>query len=149
MEVTDPIWSLLRFKGNDFFFVSPDASVYEALELMAGKHIGALPVMREGELLGIMSERDYARKVILKGRSSRSTSVEEIMTTRVVCANPGDTVDECMRIMTHQRIRHLPVREGNKVIGIVSMGDLVNWIITAQDAAIGHLHNYIAGTYPG
>ena len=148
MEVTDPIRSVLRYKGNDFFFIEPDASVYEALELMAGKHIGALPVMREGELLGIMSERDYARKVILKGRSSRSTSVEEIMTTRVLCAQPGDTVDECMRVMSRHRIRHMPIREGNRIIGIVSIGDLVNWIITAQDATIDHLHNYIAGTYP-
>jgi len=148
MEVTDPIRSLLRFKGNEFYCIGPEAPVYEALELMAGKHVGALPVMRDRELLGIVSERDYARKVILKGRASRTTLVEEIMTTRVECASPDDTVDECMRIMTRHRIRHLPVREGNRIIGIVSIGDLVNWIIMAQDATIDHLNNYIAGTYP-
>ena len=148
MEVTDPIRSLLRFKGNEFYCIGPEAPVYEALELMAGKHVGALPVMRDRELLGIISERDYARKVILKGRASRTTLVEEIMTTRVECASPDDTVDECMRIMTRHRIRHLPVREGNRIIGIVSIGDLVNWIIMAQDATIDHLNNYIAGTYP-
>jgi CBS domain-containing protein len=149
MHVTDPIRSVLEYKGHDVFSVDPQASVYEAIELMADREIGALLVMSEGKLVGLISERDYARKIILKGRLSRQTRVEEVMSSPVVCASPGDTVDDCMRIMTQSRIRHLPVADGGRILGVVSIGDLVNWIITAQAETIGHLHSYIAGTYPG
>ena len=148
MQITDNIRSVLDFKGHDVFSVDPQASVYEALEVMADKGIGALLVMVGGKLTGLISERDYARKIILKGRSSRETSVESVMTSPVVCASPEDTVDECMRLMTVNRIRHLPVSQGGCIVGMISIGDLVNWIITAQAETIDHLSNYIAGSYP-
>ncbi len=148
MEVSDPIRSVLEFKGHDVFFVDPQTSVYEAIETMADRGIGALLVMTGDKLVGLISERDYARKIILKGRSSRETRVEEVMSSPVVCARPDDTVDNCMRIMTTNRIRHLPVADNDRIVGILSIGDLVNWIITAQAETIGHLHSYIAGSYP-
>jgi CBS domain-containing protein len=148
MQITDNIRSVLDFKGHDVFSVDPQASVYEALEVMADKGIGALLVMVGGKLTGLISERDYARKIILKGRSSRETSVESVMTSPVVCASLEDTVDECMRLMTVNRIRHLPVSQGGSIVGMISIGDLVNWIITAQAETIDHLSNYIAGSYP-
>lgn len=148
MQVTDSIASVLEFKGHNVFNVEPEASVYEALELMADKQIGALLVISRGKLIGLLSERDYARKIVLRGRSSRETRVEDIMTSPVVCASPEDTVDECMRVMTINRIRHLPVAQGDRVLGVVSIGDLVNWIITAQAETIDHLNSYIAGAYP-
>jgi CBS domain-containing protein len=116
---------------------------------MSQKSIGAILVMTSGRLVGFLSERDYARKVILKGKSSRDTQIREIMSVPVITVTPGDTVDECMRIMTGNRIRHLPVMEGDRVIGIVSIGDLVKWIVSAQEEMIHHLHNYISGGYPG
>ena len=148
MQITDNIRSVLDFKGHDVFSVDPQASVYEALEVMADKGIGALLVMIGDKLTGLISERDYARKIILKGRSSRETSVEDVMTSPVVCASQDDTVDECMRLMTVNRIRHLPVAQGERVLGMISIGDLVNWIITAQAETIDHLNSYIAGSYP-
>ena len=149
MQVTDTIRSLLEYKGHDVWSVGPGASVYDAIELMSERDIGALPVMEDGKLVGLLSERDYARKIILKGRSSRDTRVEEIMTTPVITTSPDDTVDACMRTMTTHRIRHLPVMSGERVLGVVSIGDLVNWIITAQAETIDLLHSYIAGGYPG
>ena|SRR5438105_2838775 len=148
MEITDKIRSVLDYKGHDVFSVDPQKSVYEALEIMAEKGIGALLVMVGGKLTGLISERDYARKIILKGRSSRETRVEDVMTSPVVCASQDDTVDECMRLMTVNRIRHLPVAQGERVLGMISIGDLVNWIITAQAETIDHLNSYIAGSYP-
>jgi CBS domain-containing protein len=123
--------------------------VYEAIERMSAKHIGALVVLSAENLAGIITERDYARKVILQGRQSRETLVREIMTTPALFITPDHSIDECMRIVTSRRIRHLPVLEGDRVVGMLSIGDLVNWIITAQDQTIRHLHNYIAGAYPG
>jgi CBS domain-containing protein len=151
MKSVDTIRSILSRKGRELWSVAPTATVYEAIEKMSDKGVGALLVMSGGQLLGIISERDYARKVILKERSSKQTLVREIMTSSVITATPGDNVEDCMRTMTENRIRHLPVVDGGdfRVVGIVSIGDLVNWIITAHEETIGHLQSYIAGNYPG
>ena len=149
MKTLDTLDSVLRFKGRTVWSVAPTATVYEAIARMSEKSVGALLVLAEGRLAGIISERDYARKVILNDRSSKETHVWEIMTDRVFTASPDSTVEECMRSMTEHRIRHLPVLHGEKVIGIVSIGDLVNWTISAQEATIGHLQGYIEGRYPG
>ncbi len=149
MELTDRISRLLEHKGREVWAVAPEASVFEAIDMMSEKRVGALLVISDGELVGIISERDYARKVILKGRSSRDTEVQEIMTSPVITATSDLTVDECMRIMTAHRIRHLPVVEQGRVGGVLSIGDLVNWIISAQEQMIQHLHGYISGNYPG
>ena len=125
--------------------LAPTATIYDALTMMAEKGVGALPIVEEGRLLGILSERDYARKVLLQGRSSRDTAVTEIMSSPVVSVSPSQTVEECMHIVTDKRIRHLPVVENGRIVGIVSIGDLVNWVITAQRETIHHLEAYIAG----
>lgn len=148
MQVSDTVRTVLQHKGHDIWSVGPGTSVYDAVEMMSNRDIGALLVMEAGRLAGLFSERDYARKIILHGRSSRETRVEEVMTSPVITVNPDDTVDACMRTMTNHRIRHLPVLDGDRVMGVVSIGDLVNWIITAQEETIGHLHSYIAGDYP-
>lgn len=149
MKSVDTIESVLKLKGRQVLSVAPTATVYEAIEKMSEKGVGALLVMSEGRLTGIISERDYARKVILKDRSSKQTQVQEIMTTPVLTVTPADNVEECMRIITENRIRHLPVVERDRVVGIISIGDLVNWIITAHEETIGQLQSYIAGQYPG
>jgi CBS domain-containing protein len=143
------IASLLSNKDRRIWSVSPDATVYDAIELMAEKAIGALLVISEGTLVGIISERDYARKVILHGRSSKDTPVREIMTSSLITVTPEHTVDECMRIVTQHRIRHLPVLDGDRLVGVISIGDLVNAIIAAQAHTIDQLHTYITGRYPG
>ena len=145
--MTNTIRDILRYKGPDVWSVGPDSSVYEAVEVMAEKQVGALLVLSGNSLVGVISERDYARKVILSGKSSRSTRVSEIMSSTVIFAEPTDVVDECMKTMTEKRIRHLPVVENGNVIGVVSIGDLVRWIIFAQDHTIQQLQNYIAGKY--
>lgn len=149
MELTDEIRWVLRAKGDSIWSVSPRESVYDAIAAMAERQVGALPVMEGGRLVGIISERDYARRVILKGKSSKETQVAEIMTAPVVFVTPEATVGSCMRIMTVNRVRHLPVVEDGRVVGIVSIGDLVNWIISAQADAINQLNCYIMGKYPG
>ncbi len=136
---------LLDAKGHDVWSINPDASVFEAIELMATKSIGALIVIEEAGPVGIVSERDYARKVILKGRSSRQTPVREIMTTRVVYAKIDQTVEECMALMTEKRIRHLPVMDNNDLTGVISIGDLVKSIIDEQQFIIEQLEQYISG----
>lgn len=136
---------LIERKGRTLYSVEPEDPVLEAIRLMAEHHIGALLVMKGTELQGIISERDYARKVILQGRSSKETPVAEIMSTPVTFVSPQNTVGECMSIITKKRIRHLPVVENNKVVGIISIGDLVNWIITEQENTIRHLEAYISG----
>ena len=136
---------LLEDKGQHVWSVTPDSSVLEAIKEMADKQVGALLVLDHGKPVGIVSERDYARKVILQGRSSQETPVKEIMTTRVVCARPDLNVEECMAIMTDRRIRHLPVMEGDRVLGMISIGDLVKAIIADQQFMINQLERYIAG----
>jgi len=149
MKLTDTIGAALRHKGQDVWSVTPDSSVYEAIEMMSDKRVGALLVLSEGRLAGVISERDYARKVILQGKSSKHTPVREIMTSPVIFVNPGQTIDDCMHIMTENRIRHLPVVSGDRVAGVVSIGDLVRWIMSAQEDHIQHLEKYITGSYPG
>lgn len=146
--MTETVGQILKAKGSHVWWLPPEATVYEAIALMAEKRIGAVVVCEQGRPVGIVSERDYARKVILKGRSSKETLVREIMSSPLITVTPQHTVDECMRIMTTHRVRHLPVMEGERLAGIVSIGDLVNAIISAQAATIHQLRNYIAGKYP-
>jgi CBS domain-containing protein len=149
MRVVDTIDSVLKHKGSHVWTVPADATVFEAISLMAEKNIGALIVVHYGEIEGVFTERDYTRKVALHGRSSRDTLVSEVISDSLIVARPHDTVEACMRLMTENRIRHLPVLDEDRVVGIVSIGDLVNWIIGAQDFAIDQLESYITGAYPG
>jgi CBS domain-containing protein len=143
--VSNSVGSILRHKGPEVWSIDPGESVFQAISVMAERSIGALPVVAEGQLVGILSERDYARKVVLHSRSSKDTIVAEIMTTPVLSVGAHHTVEECMRLMTQKRIRHLPVLEHGKLIGIVSIGDLVRTVITAQGEIIQHLQEYISG----
>ena len=145
MKLLDRVDLILKGKGLQVYSITPDVTVYEALEKMAANGIGALVVMDGTDLVGIISERDYARKVILAGRSSKEMKVHEIMSSPVVTVNLKTTVDECMQQMTDMRCRHLPVVEGGRVVGVVSIGDVVRWIITAQDLTIRQLEDYISG----
>lgn len=146
MKVLDTVSAVLKQKGGEIWFIDPDATVYEAIEMMAEKGIGALLVMRDGKLVGVISERDYARKVILQGRSSRETRVKEIMSAPAITVPPDCTVDDGMRVMTEHRIRHLPiVNADGTVVGIASIGDLVKWIITSHEKTIEQLESYITG----
>ncbi len=150
MRITDTIGAILKHKGSvKILSIAPEQSVHEALSLMSKYDIGALMVMSGPRLLGILSERDYARKGILLGHHSRETQVQEIMTSPVRSVTPLHTVDECMTVMTDHRIRHLPVLEVDTVVGIVSIGDLVKWVISGQEHAIQALEGYITGAYPG
>jgi CBS domain-containing protein len=144
-ELATTIREVLKGKSRELFSTRPDATVYEAIEIMADKQVGALLVMEKDELVGIISERDYARKIILKGKSSKETPVAEIMTSSVLTVSPQHTVGDCMRIITENRVRHLPVLESGRVAAMVSIGDLVNWIITEQQQTIRHLEAYISG----
>lgn len=137
---------LLQAKEGVLWSVSPDTTVYDALKLMADKNIGALLVLEGSALVGIFSERDYARKVILKGKTSKETFVKEIMTPDVLYVRPNQSIEECMALMTNKRVRHLPVLEENKVLGVISIGDVVKAIISEQEFTIHQLENYITGS---
>src|SRR5258708_16116644 len=145
MNPTGSISEVLNPKGMTVWAISPNATVFEAIQMMADKNIGALLVMEHGRLVGIMSERDYTRKVALKGKSSRETPVKEILSGNLIHVTPSHTVEQCMRLMTDHRVRHLPVLDGERVLGIISIGDLVNWIISAQISTIQQLQTYITG----
>jgi CBS domain-containing protein len=136
---------ILETKGHDIWSIEPSATVYEAVHLLAEKKIGALLVMKKDQLVGIFSERDYARQIILKDRSSEATRVEEIMTDKVVHVQPNDEIVDCMALMTEHRIRHLPVIDKKKVVGMISIGDLVRAVIAEQQSTINDLEKYISG----
>ena len=148
MEFREPVRNVLSHKGHEVASISPEASVYDAIALMAEKGIGALLVTSHGKLVGILSERDYARKVVLEGKHTRDTSVSEIMSSPVLTVRPDETIEGCMKIVTENRIRHLPVTEDDRIVGIVSIGDLVKWIVTEQKKTIKELESYITGRYP-
>lgn len=145
MKTTYPISSLLHQKNSALWSIAPEATVFDAIKLMAEKNIGALLVLSGERLVGVFTERDYTRKIALHGKSSRDTRVGEVMTGNVVTISPDDFVEDSMRLMTEHRVRHLPVIEGVRVIGIISIGDLVNWTISTQSAEIEQLEQYIAG----
>lgn len=142
-DLATTVKAILKKKPSDIWSIAPETSVYECVESMADRQVGALLVMKGTGLVGIVSERDYARKIILQGRSSRETSVSEIMSTPAICVSRDHTIADCMQLMTKNRIRHLPVIEGSMVVGIISIGDLVNWIITEQGEMIRQLEAYI------
>jgi len=148
MTPTGTISEILTHKRFAVWSMSPDAMVFEAIVIMAFKNIGALLVIEHGKLIGIISERDYTRKVALKGKSSKQTPVKEILSGQVIRVSPAHSVEDCMRLMTDHRVRHLPVSDGDNILGIISIGDLVNWIISAQTTTIHQLQTYISG-YPG
>jgi CBS domain-containing protein len=149
MTTTFPISSLLHQKTSALWSVAPDATVFDAIRLMAEKNIGALPVITGGRLVGIFTERDYTRKVALMGKTSKETRVREVIAREILTVTPDDSVEDCMRLMTENRVRHLPVVEGVNVVGIISIGDLVNWIISTQNATIEQMEQYIAGGIAG
>jgi CBS domain-containing protein len=149
MDVSGTIRAILNRKSGEIFSISPDATVFQAIEMMDKKNVGALLVMEQDQLKGIISERDYTRKVILRGKRSRETTVAEIMSTDLTVTHPREPIEKCLRLMTDKRIRHLPVLDGDKVVGVISIGDLVKWTLSCQSAAIAHLENYIHGGYTG
>ena len=147
MQATYPVSAVLQQKNLTLWSIGPDTLVIDAIKMMAEKNIGALLVLGGRELLGVFTERDYTRKIALAGKSSRDTRVREVMTGRVITVAPGDSVTDCMRLMTEHRVRHLPVLTADQVVGIVSIGDLVNWIISTQNAAIEQMEQYITGSH--
>jgi len=143
IEISGKVSSILAHKkASTVWSIGPNAMVFDAIQLMDEKNVGALPVVDNKTLVGVVSERDYTRKIIVKGRSSKDTPVSDIMTKELLTVNPGDSVAECMRIMTEKRVRHLPVLEGTKLVGILSIGDVVNWLMSAQKAMIDNLERY-------
>lgn len=149
MEITTAAKTLLEHKARDIWSISPTVTVFEAIKTMAENNVGALPVVENDRLVGMISERDYTRKVMLKGRSSKDTPVGDIMTRDVVTVSPDQSVSECMSIITENRVRHLPVLDGTQLVGIISIGDLVRWTIATQRMTIEQLESYISGGYPG
>lgn len=149
MEIFGNVRDILINKGDDVWTTAPQCSVYDAIGLMGEKNLGALVVVEDGEVLGIISERDYSRKVVLQGRTSRDTLVGEIISRPAITVTRADSIETCMKLMTSRRIRHLPVVEDGRLVGLVSMGDLVNWVMQSQRHTIQQLHGYISGEYPG
>lgn len=147
MHIYDKASDILRTKSGPLWSVPPEATVYDALKLIASKDIGALLVMKDSKLLGVFSEREYARSVALQGRSSHDTGVAELMLAPALTIAPDTSIDEAMRLMTEHHVRHLPVMRGDVLVGIISIGDLVKWIITVQERTIEHLQSYITGQY--
>jgi CBS domain-containing protein len=147
MEFTYSVRAILDTKGAHVYCITPDHTVYDALEHMSQLGVGALVVQSDSKIVGIVSERDYARKIILEGRTSRDAHVRDIMTENVIVASPSDTVDGCMKLLTDHHIRHLPIVEEDNVVGMITAGDLVRWIITQQNETIEQLEHYIAGGY--
>ncbi len=145
MKVTGTISAVLKSKPAQIWKVPPESTVFDAIALMSDANIGAVLVMEGEKLIGVFTERDYTRKIVLKGKSSRETSVREVLTPSVVTVTPWDTVEEAMALMTEHRIRHLPVMESGRVTGVISMGELVKWTISAQTAAIDQLTSYVLG----
>jgi CBS domain-containing protein len=148
MEISGTISQILASKGAEVTTTTPEAVVFDALTVMGEKNIGALVVIEGDQVVGVFSERDYSRKVILQGKTSRSTCVREVLSQPVITITPTDSIEECMQRMTVHRIRHLPVVDGGKLVGVVSIGDVVNWIMQAQRHAIKQLTGYISGQYP-
>jgi CBS domain-containing protein len=149
MDVSGTIEAILAQKGTETFSITPDATVFDAVALMADKNVGALLVVKDGKLVGMISERDYTRKVMLRGKRSRETQVHEIMSSDLAVVNSREPVENCLRMMTDKRVRHLPVLDGETIRGVISIGDLVKWVIATQSAAIQHLEMYISGGYTG
>jgi CBS domain-containing protein len=147
MDVGGTIESILHQKNRQVWSVAPDATVYDAIAMMADKNVGALLVVENGALVGIISERDYSRKVMLRGKRSRETLVREIMSTQLTTVDPNESVDRCLRNMTEKRVRHLPVVKDGSICGVISIGDLVKHVISAQSATIDQLERYISGGY--
>lgn len=137
--------NLLQTKGNDIFAVEPSIMVYRAIELMCEKNIGGLLIVENNKLVGIFTERDYARKLILKGKSSKDTPIRDLMTSNLITVTPDTSVDDCMRVMTGRKIRHLPVLENGQLVGLISIGDVVRFVIEEQKSIIEHLEHYITG----
>jgi CBS domain-containing protein len=148
MNIQATVDHILHQKGRQVWTVSPEMTVLDAIRLLAEKNVGALIVAEGDILIGMFSERDYTRKIILKGRSSKETKVGEIVSTPVQTVTPQDTVEDCMRLMTEHRIRHLPVLQAGKIAGVISIGDLVNWIISTQKVALEQMESYLSGGYP-
>lgn len=149
MKLAGTVGEILRHKQSTVISVAPDSTVFEAVKLLATHNIGALPVVDAQRLVGIFTERDYSRKIVLVGKSSKVVKVQEIMSPEPVLISPEHSIEVCMEIMTDKRVRHLPVIQDGAVVGLVSIGDLVKWIISAQNAALEQMENYISGSYPG
>jgi CBS domain-containing protein len=149
MDVSGTIDAILNQKSGEIFSITPNATVFEAIEMMDSKNVGALLVMDGKKLVGMFSERDYTRKIVLRGKRSRETRVAEIISTNLTVTHSREPVEKCLRLMTDKRIRHLPVLDGDKVVGVISIGDLVKWVISCQSATIAHLESYIQGGYTG
>lgn len=140
---------ILSRKGNQVYTIEHDRTVFDAIEYMVEKNVGSLLITKEGAVCGILTERDYLRRIVLKGRTSRETVVSDIMTSRLVCVDPPRSIEECMAVITKERIRHLPVMQGDQLVGVVSIGDLVKHLTKEQEVEIRYLKDYIAGKYPG